>query len=195
MTPPWFVDAADLPISNHLGCSLSHDRVATLPKREPKHDLAEAVYSRAIRAVARAPIQLYRAGLGCLLGHRILLLEHVGRHSGLPRYAVLEVVGRPAPDRYVVAAGLGERAQWLRNVRAEPQVRVSVGRLARVPAVARVLSKAEAVAVLRRYGIEHPWAWRLVRPVLRWAARGRIPLDGPERIAERIPLVELALVR
>ena len=74
-------------------------------------------------------------------------------------------------------------------------MRVSVGRLARVPAVACVLSKAEAVAVLRGYMVEHPWVWRLVRPVLRWAARGRIPLDGRERIAEHVPLVELALVR
>lgn len=123
----------------------------------------------------------------------MLLLEHVGRRSGLPRYVVLEVIGRPAHDRYVVPAGLAERAQWLHNVRAEPPVRVSVGRLHRIPALARELSEAEAVAVLRRYGVEHPWAWRLVRPVLRWAAL--IPLDGPERIAERVPLVELALSR
>ena len=52
------------------------------------------------RALVRAPIWLYRARLGFVMGHRMLLLEHIGRKSGARRYAVLEVVERPAHDRY-----------------------------------------------------------------------------------------------
>ena len=39
----------------------------------------------------RLPIGLYRLRLGWLLGDR-LLLTHIGRKSGLPRQAVIEVV-------------------------------------------------------------------------------------------------------
>ena len=77
-------------------------------------------------ALVRAPIWLYRARLGFLSGSRTLMLEHVGRKSGARRFVVLEVVGHPAPDTYVVASGFGERAQWFRNLIANPQVRVSV---------------------------------------------------------------------
>jgi hypothetical protein len=45
-----------------------------------------------VRALLRLPILLYRLHLGWLLGHRFLLLTHVGRKSGLQRRTVLEVV-------------------------------------------------------------------------------------------------------
>jgi deazaflavin-dependent oxidoreductase (nitroreductase family) len=46
------------------------------------------------------------------------------RKSGLGRYVVLEVVDHPTPDSYVVASGFGEKAQWFRNVKANPRMRV-----------------------------------------------------------------------
>ncbi len=66
-----------------------------------------------IRWLVRAPIWLFRARLGFLAGSRLLLLEHVGRKSGARRYVILEVVDRPAPGKYTVASGFGERAQCL----------------------------------------------------------------------------------
>ena len=60
-----------------------------------------------------------------MLGSRLLMLEHVGRKSGARRYVVLEVVGHPTPDSYLVASGFGENAQWFRNIKANPEVRVS----------------------------------------------------------------------
>ena len=80
-----------------------------------------------VRWLVRAPIWLYRARLGFLLGSRLLMLEHLGRKSGTRRYVVLEVVARPRPGTYVVASGFGTRAQWFRNVRANPHVRVYAG--------------------------------------------------------------------
>jgi hypothetical protein len=43
------------------------------------------------RFMMRAPIALYRVGLGGLLGKRFLLLEHTGRKSGLTRRTALEI--------------------------------------------------------------------------------------------------------
>jgi deazaflavin-dependent oxidoreductase (nitroreductase family) len=141
-----------------------------------------------VRWVVRTPIWLYRARLGFLFGHRLLMLEHVGRTSGLRRYVVLEVVDRPAPDRYVVVSGFGAQAQWLRNVLAHPQVRVSVGFRGSVSATARVLDADEAAAGLRRYAAAHPRAWAGLRPVLEQTLGSRIEVTGTD-----LPMVELDL--
>ncbi|MGH3632438.1 MAG: nitroreductase family deazaflavin-dependent oxidoreductase, partial [Sciscionella sp.] len=99
----------------------------------------------------RAPIRLYRARLGFVFGSRMLMFEHIGRQSGLSRYVVLEVLGHPAPGRYVVASGFGEEAQWFRNVRANPHVRLTVASRLPATATARVLDSAEADAALNAY--------------------------------------------
>lgn len=119
-----------------------------------------------VRWLVRAPIWLYRARLGILLGPRMLMLEHRGRKSGRRRYVALEVVDHPAPERYVVVSGFGERAQWLRNITAEPRVRVYTG--SRVPraAVAHRLAADEAARTLARYAAAHPRSWNKLRPVL-----------------------------
>ncbi|MDH2390152.1 MULTISPECIES: nitroreductase family deazaflavin-dependent oxidoreductase [Streptomyces] len=114
----------------------------------------------------RAPITLYRIGLGGLLGHRMVLLTHTGRKSGLPRQVVLEVVARlPEPGAYLIASGYGERSQWLRNVLAAPEVRYQVGwhtyRGTAVP-----LPPAESGRALADYARRHPrLAERLMRSV------------------------------
>lgn len=124
--------------------------------------------ARALRTrwLVRAPIHAYRAGLGFLFGQRLLMLEHRGRKSGRMRQVVLEVVAHPSEDRYVVVAGFGERAQWLRNVRADSQVRVSVGRRRGNPAVATELDRVEADAFLADYAQEHPDAWDRLRETM-----------------------------
>ncbi len=138
------------------------------------------------RLLMRAPIWIYRMRLGFLLGSRMLMLEHVGRRSGLTRRVVLEVIGHPAPDTYVVASGFGGRAQWFRNVRAQPQVRVSVAGCADAPATARVLGVAEADAALADYVARHPRAWRTFKPVLESTLGDTIEQDNT-----RLPMVEL----
>ncbi len=137
---------------------------------------------------ARAPISLYRAGFGWLLGSRMIMLEHTGRKSGKRRYVVLEVVGHPVPDTYIVASGLGERSQWLRNVLAQPLVRVSCGRRVEAPARARRLDPAEADIALQNYIAEHPRAWAALKGVMEQSLDGRIDPPGTE-----LPLVELTV--
>jgi deazaflavin-dependent oxidoreductase (nitroreductase family) len=118
------------------------------------------------RRLVRAPIWLYRLHLGFLFGHRMLLLEHIGRNSGARRYAVLEVVDRPAADRYVIVSGFGEQAQWYRNVIANPRVRVSVGWRRNVPALATPMPEAEVERTVERYAERHPRTWRTLNEAM-----------------------------
>jgi deazaflavin-dependent oxidoreductase (nitroreductase family) len=130
------------------------------------------------RTLVRAPIWLYRARLGFLMGHRMLLLEHIGRKTGARRYAVLEVVERPVRDEYVIVSGFGERSQWYRNVRADPHVRVSVGFRRGASAFAAPLARDSAKAALARYAERYPRAWKHIEPTLE-AAQQTPELDLP----------------
>ncbi|MGH8859729.1 MAG: nitroreductase family deazaflavin-dependent oxidoreductase [Jatrophihabitantaceae bacterium] len=141
-----------------------------------------------VRWFVRAPIWLYRARLGFVFGTRLLMLEHVGRTSGQRRYVVLEVVDHTAPSRYVVVSGFGERAQWFRNVEANPQVRVYLG--SRTPAVATAhrLDADTSTASLSRYATAHPRSWAKLRPVLEETLGTRIDEHGTE-----LPLIAIDL--
>lgn len=141
-----------------------------------------------VRWLVRAPIWLYRARLGCLFGGRLLMLEHTGRKSSLPRHVVLEIVARPAPGTYIVASGFGTAAQWFRNVRANPQVRLYLGCHRPRTALARVLTEDQSLAVLAEYAVAHPLAWRMLRPVVQTT----LPAPTQDR-ATWIPLVALDL--
>src|SRR6185312_2755236 len=118
------------------------------------------------RALVRAPIWLYKARLGALLSSRLLMLEHIGRKSGEPRYVVLEVCDHPTSDTYVVASGFGSAAQWFRNVQVNPNVRVYIGSHAPARGVARVLDQDEADHALASYRNRHPRAWEQFKPIL-----------------------------
>jgi deazaflavin-dependent oxidoreductase (nitroreductase family) len=112
--------------------------------------------TRLQRALFRAPIWLYRAGLGGLLGRRFVFLTHTGRRSGRPRQVVLEVVGRHQQSGgYLVASGYGERSQWFRNILADPHVRYQVG-WRRYAGRARPLPPAESGRRLAEYAHRHP---------------------------------------
>ena len=77
----------------------------------------------------RAPIWIYRLGLGGLIKSRMLLLHHTGRRSGLPRQNVLEIVDYDkVNDTYYVAAGFGKKSDWYLNILEQPAVTIVVGR-------------------------------------------------------------------
>ena len=136
------------------------------------------------RGVVRAPIWLYRHRLGWLLGQRMLMVEHVGRKSGLARFVCLEVVERSGSDVVVVASGFGPHAQWYQNLKAHPACRVSIGNRVAVPARARMMSDEEADATIARYQQRHPVAWQRLRGAIERAVQH--PVDG-------LPMVELLL--
>jgi deazaflavin-dependent oxidoreductase (nitroreductase family) len=142
------------------------------------------------RRLMRAPIWLYRARLGGLLGGRLLMLEHTGRKTGAPRRVVLEVIDHPRTDSYIVASGFGERAQWFRNVTVDPRVRVYAGSARPASATARVLDQREADRVLGDYSQRHPRTWEQFSAVLERT------LGEPVTATDtRLPMVELRLDR
>jgi deazaflavin-dependent oxidoreductase (nitroreductase family) len=141
------------------------------------------------RLVWRAPIWIYRLGLGGLLGERFVLLNHVGRKSGQPRQAVLEVVSHdPETGAYVVAAGFGEKSDWYQNAMVHPQVSIQVGRK-RMDARAERLPLAQATQVMLDYNRRHPAALRTLAGILGYRT------DGSEAdvryLAGIIPIVKL----
>ena len=140
------------------------------------------------RRLVRAPIWIYKARAGVLFGSRLLMLEHIGRKSGERRYVVLEVLDHPAPDRFVIASGFGPKAQWFRNIQANPRVRVYAGSHAPAAATARILAHPEADRTLAAYRSRHPRAWERFKPVLEETLGGPITDTNTP-----LPIVELKL--
>jgi len=127
--------------------------------------------------LVRAPIALYRAGLGWALGPRLVMIEHRGRRSHEPRFVVVEVVER-GPGRLVVASGFGTSAQWYRNLAANGVAYLSTGRARRVRADVRLLDERESAERLGRYAAAHPTAFARLKGAMDYAAGGeaKIPL-------------------
>jgi deazaflavin-dependent oxidoreductase (nitroreductase family) len=107
------------------------------------------------RFLFRAPIYLDKAGLGWMLGHRIMLLRHVGRMSGIQRQAVLEVVEHDrTDDSFVVASGWGPTAAWYQDVVHDLEVIIQVGRRT-IPVTAVKLNEDEGADLFARYVVRH----------------------------------------
>lgn len=141
------------------------------------------------RAIVRAPIALYRLGLGGLLGRRFMLLEHRGRRSGKVRQVVLETLSVSGEVIHVVS-GYGKESQWLRNLRADPRVRVTCGWAQPRVARAQILPPGQAVVVLEAYRRRHPMAARALALALGLAQLAQdepLPLE----LGEQLPVVRL----
>jgi deazaflavin-dependent oxidoreductase (nitroreductase family) len=107
------------------------------------------------RWLFRLPISAYKAGLGWLFGHRLLLLNHIGRVTGKPRQTILEVVELDATDgSYVVASGWGPSAAWYRNILRDPDVSIQIGSRT-IPVRAVPLSQNEGAEIFSRYASRH----------------------------------------
>ena len=146
-----------------------------------------------VRELARAPLLLYRAHLGWLLGQRFLKLSHIGRRTGARHSTVLEVVRRARDGReYVVLSGFGPSSDWFRNLQANGAAEVTVGRR-HFRAAHRVLDHAEAASVLADYEARN----RLIRPVVRRVLSRLLGwhYDGSDasraRVVGQLPVVAL----
>lgn len=135
----------------------------------------------------RLPILLYRLNLGWLLGHRVLLVTHRGRRTGQIRQTALEVVRYDAESREaIVVSAWGERADWYRNLQANPAVEVAIG-WERYQPTQRFLTTDEIEAELTAYQRRHPL---LTRAFGAWLG---FPIDGTvealRRFAESVRMV------
>jgi deazaflavin-dependent oxidoreductase (nitroreductase family) len=59
--------------------------------------------------------------------HSVCVLETIGRRSGRPRPIEIWFAADPRRDRIYLLSGGRDQAQWVRNLRANPAVRVRVG--------------------------------------------------------------------
>ncbi len=141
------------------------------------------------RQVLRSPIWVFRTRLGFLFGRRIVMLEHVGRRSGLTRYTPLEVVqGRG--DSYVLCSGTGANADWYRNIRSQPPTALWVGSR-RHPVGLRFLEASEAATVFAGYESAHPKAAERLMGLMGIGHDGTHA--GRMEMVARIPMVEVTV--
>ena len=120
----------------------------------------------ALRQVFRAPVYLYRWNFGWMLGHRFLLLIHIGRRTGLCRHTVLEVMEyRKEGPEAVVMSAFGRSADWLRNIEATPSPVVVIGSR-RFIAAYRSLDEEDAMRVVAGYEHRNRLITRVIRLVL-----------------------------
>ena len=94
-----------------------------------------------MRALMRAPLLLYRLGLGGLIGKSTLILTTTGRRTGRPR--ATPVGYWEGEGIFYVLAGSGTYADWYRNLVARPEVEVQAGRR-RLRAIATPLTDLRA---------------------------------------------------
>lgn len=158
--------------------------------RDAGHSAGVRTPLKPLRPLTKA---LYRFGIGGPFSRRLLRLTHRGRVSGRSHHVLLEIVDRGAlPGSYLVAAAHGERAQWMRNVLAEPRVRYQVGHRT-YDGLAVPLDPEESGRRLAEYALRHP------RPAARlMASLGRAPrtsVDYETLGADRRSGVPLVLLK
>ena len=139
-----------------------------------------------MRWLMKAPAYLYRAGLGWMMGKRMAMIEHVGRRSGRTYQTVLEVV-RYDNDTIDLAAAWGPKSDWFRNIKANPAVTVSSGRIHQAPATGRVVDAEAAAEVYAAYTEAHPRSVQALSKAL------GLPFEDPAVMAASVPLVRLTL--
>jgi len=125
------------------------------------------------RLLWRAPIWLYRLRLGWLLGRRFLLLNHVGRKTGLPRQAVVEVAKYDEESNtYTIASGFGEKSDWYRNLLKTPEATIQVG-LKKMAVTAVPLTPEQSGEEMVDYARRYPTAARNLCRIIGFNVSGR----------------------
>ena len=122
------------------------------------------------------------------MGNRFILLKHIGRKSGLVRYAVVEVVNHNITNNiYTVASGWGEKSDWFQNILRTPDVQISTykGNLL-VKAVH--LSGIEGAKMLNIYAQRHPASFRALTKMMLGEQGGDGQIDVG-KLAEMLPVV------
>jgi len=99
-------------------------------------------------------------------------LTTVGRKTGEPH--TIEVWFARANGKLYLLSGGGESADWVRNLRKTPTVRVRIGSRT-VPATARAVIAPEEDALARRLLDEKYMGWKAGKPLSSWA-RNALPV-------------------
>lgn len=123
----------------------------------------------------------------------ILLLTTRGRKSGQPRTAAVSFM--PHQGKYIVFSGWGTTSNWYRNVRADPDVQVTVGQrsfAARAELIADPARRQDLMRLMRA-GSAHRGPPPFLRPVLKtlrlFDYEGE--LDAAVRAGPALPVIEI----
>ena len=144
-----------------------------------------------LRLFLRLPIIFYRLKLGWLLGERFVLLKHIGRKSGELRKTVVEVVSRDkASDTYFIVSGWGYKANWYRNLLAQPDIDIEVGRR-KLQVTAETIPARQGVDVLLAYRKKHPIAARELSQLMGLDIFNTPPAELGNIIQESLPVIAL----
>jgi deazaflavin-dependent oxidoreductase (nitroreductase family) len=117
--------------------------------------------------ILKLPLLLYRTGLGWLLGHRFMLLTHIGRRSGKVRRTVLAVLSFDPKTREIMALSAWSASEWYKNILAAPALRVETG-FTRYTPIHRSLSSEEIAALFEEYRSKYPMFSRIVCRIPGW---------------------------
>lgn len=138
-----------------------------------------------LRLIHWPPRILYAIGLGPLVGNFLLLLVTIGRKSHKPRVTPLQY--EEIDGKIYLGAALGQKADWLRNIQANPKVEVRV-KSRRFSGLAETITNPKQIADFLEVRLSHHP--RMIGAMLR-AEGMRIP---PERCDLEKYATHLALV-
>ena len=117
--------------------------------------------------IFKSPIFLYRLGLGWLLGHRFLMLTHVGRRTHKIHRTILAVLRFDERTQEIMTMSAWSQSDWYKNIQAFPALRVETGFTRYAPEY-RSLSPAEIAELFVQYRDKHPLFSRVVCQIPGW---------------------------
>ncbi|MGD2077158.1 MAG: nitroreductase/quinone reductase family protein [Chloroflexota bacterium] len=98
------------------------------------------------KAMFKWPVQLWRLGLGPILGRFSVLISHTGRKTGLTRRTLTEL--HIVDGQKYAPSGFGRRSQWYRNIEVDPRVTIQTADGAESVIASRVTDNDELLALL-----------------------------------------------
>lgn len=98
------------------------------------------------KAMFKWPVQLWRLGLGPLIGHHMMLISQTGRKSGLTRRTMTELY--QVDGKKYAPSGFGRRSQWVLNLEADPRATIQTAAGVESMRAVRVEDEGEMVALL-----------------------------------------------
>jgi len=131
---------------------------------------------------------LYALGFGPLVGRLILLLTTTGRKTGLPRVTALQY--EEVDGTFMLGSSRGLRADWVRNLIADPRVEIRV-RSRRLVGRAEVVSDPERIADFLALRLERHR--RIVGKIMQM--EGLPPRPSREQLVNYAARLALVIVR
>ena len=168
--------------------------------KEGEFSLARKPPGRLLRTLFKVPLFLHRMGLGGsvrIFGIRLMLITTKGRRTGRPHSVMVDVLDHDSEeDEYYVGSAYGDRADWVRNIRANPVFEAQVGKR-RFSARARRVPNPESAEIVAEYIDAHRLYAKSIARVMGIDAKSMAEEDlrtmfGGETVLAIKPVIEIA---